>query len=88
MLAVLTELVRKHHGRPVWAHEVGTALFRQLGRGGFDGRWVGPALMRLAAQGRAVRVRRWRTDLSRWTLPETALADRGRARSAAEDSPV
>lgn len=69
VLAALTSLVGKHR-RPVWAHEVATALFRELGHGGLDGRWVTPMLLRLAEQGRVIRVRRWATDLSRWTVPD------------------
>ena len=86
VLAVLTSLVHDS-GRPVWAREVRRKLFTQLGHGGSDGRWVAVALKRLAQQGRAVQIRRWRTDTSRWTLPDPGPASAEAAEPATGREP-
>lgn len=65
--------------RPVWALEVTRCLVPKQARGGPDGRWVAIALGRLAAQGKVIQVRRWKTGTSRWTLPaeQTPSVPRG-----------
>lgn len=77
VLNALVALVRERGG-PVWALEVSRRLAPGRTTSAIDGRWVATVLARLAAQGKVIQVRRWRTGTSRWTLPDERNTEESR----------